>query len=146
MMLRTLISVFLIAVLAGCSAFNRYTQQANQSEAEVSSALVETVNFYSPYDIYDNNVEARFLARQSGFSCPVQGQSQQQMAMLDLKAAVQAIGGNGVVLERCHEVQTDQCLAAIQCDGDAYRVQDNRAQIERTASDQKPKRQSGVWF
>ena len=135
-----------LLVLVGCESMPFMTsEQPEMTSAELDEALLEQVQFFRPYEIYNTELAAKTLCAAVGVDCQQNGAAPQQRdALLALKADVFNLGGNAVVLAHCQEVELKQCEQAIQCDGTGYVVEENiRQQQELTTS---PLDQPDIWF
>jgi len=140
----------LLATLAGCQNLP-FTQDKAPQQVALDEALLEQVEFYRPYEIYNADFEAKFLGAAVGIDCQSswnQSAPEQSKALLALKADVLNAGGNAVVLAHCQAVELNQCSAAIQCDGEGYDIADPQGarQSHQTDTQETPLDKPNIWF
>lgn len=140
----------LLVTLAGCQNLP-FTQNEPPQQVALDEALLEQVQFYRPYEIYNADFEAKLLGAAVGIDCQSnwnQNAPEQSKALLALKADVLNAGGNAVVLAHCQEVELNQCSAAIQCDGSGYQVTDPFPNSQRSNAEAQdnPLDKPNIWF
>lgn len=143
--IRVLLAASLMTALVGCESLPFQAQAP--AAAPLDEALLEQVEFYRPYEIYNADFEAKTLGAAAGIDCQSgwgSPEPDQTKALLALKAEVYNLGGNAVVLTHCQRVDLKQCDAAIQCDGTGYQI--DKTSVEQSAQQKSPLDQPEIWF
>ncbi|RUO63375.1 hypothetical protein SAMN06297229_2159 [Pseudidiomarina planktonica] len=136
----------MLLLLAGCQNIP-FLSDTEPKRASLDEVLLEQVQFYRPYEIYNADFEAQLLGSARGIDCQ-QGWNddapEQRSALLALKADVLNAGGNAVVLTHCQTVELNQCNAAIQCDGTGYVVDEEQRKQQQSSN--SPLDKPDIWF
>lgn len=136
----------MLLLLAGCQNIP-FVSDTEPKRASLDEVLLEQVQFYRPYEIYNADFAAQLLGPARGIDCQ-QGWTddapEQRSALLALKADVLNVGGNAVVLTHCQAVELNQCNAAIQCDGTGYLVDEEQRKQQQSSN--SPLDKPDIWF
>lgn len=138
----TLLSLIVLFALGGCQLAPS-DGSATAEQVANETADVPRATFYRPYEIHHAKVTATRLAPVQSVACDEHGGAPR--AQLALLRQADEIGANGVVLERCAEVHSAECVLAFECRGHAYEI-DDRREGQGDESQGSPIEQPSIWF